>query len=420
MNEQATNVEFTLTKVFSRIADVMESRIICLYGGSSSSKTISALQYLTMWGYEARTPIVITVVGESVPVLKKSVIRDWQRVVMGGMYERGRFNKLELTYTFPNGSLLQFIPADDEARFFAMRHDVVLIDEAYNVTKGIFDQIEIRTRQQIILTWNPVSPFWGSRLEDERDDVSVIHATYKDNPYLEQSIIDALETRAKTDPNFYRVFVLGKYGSLEGLIFKEFIHWKKTDALPPVDERKRSIYVVDYGFTNDPSAILELAFSNGEFWTDEIEYKPGMFNTDIHDTIKIRALESRAKEDDEPVAPPPHEELKRVKIQTEVVADSAEPKSNAELKNMGLVVIPSVKGPDSVNFGIKTMQGFTLNVTKDSLNLIKELRNYSWAKDRHGEYTGKPVDNWNHAIDAIRYGVTHIRRKPNFGKYSVS
>jgi phage terminase large subunit len=412
------NVEFTLTKVFTRIRDVMESRIICLYGGSSSSKTISALQYLTMWGMESRTPLVLTVVGESVPVLKKSVIRDWQRVVMGGMFERRRYNKLELTYTFESGTILQFIPADDEARFFAMRHDLVMIDEAYNVSKGIFDQIEIRTRRQILLTWNPVSPFWATHLEDQRNDVSVIHATYKDNPYLEQSIIDALETRAATDPNFYRVFVLGKYGSLEGLIFKQFTHWDKCDALPPPDERKRSIYVVDYGFTNDPSAVLELAYSDGEFWIDEIEYKPGLFNSDIHDLIKYRSLPEDAKAKDD--APQTHEEFKRIKLSTEVIADSAEPKSNAELKKMGLVVIPSVKGPDSVKFGIKTMQGFKMNVTKDSLNTIKEFRNYSWTKNRDGEYIGTPVDNWNHAIDAIRYGVTHIRRKPNFGKYAVS
>ncbi len=391
------DVNFTLTKVFGRIRDNMDKRIICLYGGSSSSKTISALQYLTMWGFGGQKPIVITVVGESVPVLKKSVVRDWQRIVMGGMYERERFNKLELTYTFPNGSIMQFIPADDEARFFAMRHDVVLIDEAYNVSKGIFDQIEIRTRQQILLTWNPVSPFWATHLEDQREDVAVIHATYKDNPYLEPSIIEALESRAKTDPNFYRVFVLGKYGSLEGLIFKEFTHWVKCDEMPK--EVKRRLYVVDFGFTNDPSAILELAYSDGEFWIDEIEYKPGLFNRDIFNTIKTRMNGNP---------------------RMEVVADSSEPKSIAEIRQMGMNIIPAVKGPDSVKFGIKTMQGFKMNVTKRSLNTIKELRNYSWIKNRDGEYVGQPVDNWNHSMDAVRYGVTHVRKKPNYGNYAVS
>ena len=397
MNEQATNVEWKETGVLEQIADVADKRIICLYGGSSSSKTISALQYLTTWALECPEPLVITVIGESVPVLKKSVIRDWQRIVMRAMFDRKKYNKLELTYSFDNGSILQFIPADDEGRFLGPRHDFVLIDEAYNVTKGIFDQVEIRTRQQILLTWNPVSPFWATRLEDERDDVAVIHATYKVNPYVEQSIIDSLERRATTDPNFYRVFVLGKYGSIEGLIFKQFTHWAKCDAMPKPEDRKRTIYVVDYGFTHDPTAVLELAYSDGQFWANELVYEPGMFNSDIYALL-------------EPLAG------KR----TEVVADSAEPKSNAELRKLGLNVIPAQKGPDSVKFGIETMKGFMLNVTKDSINTIKELRNYSWKKDKHGEFSHEPIDNWNHSIDALRYGITHIRRKPNYGKYSVS
>jgi phage terminase large subunit len=128
-----------------------------------------------------------------------------------------------------------------------------------------------------------VAPFWATKLEDERDDVAVIHATYKDNPFVEASIIKALELRAKTDPNFYRVFVLGKYGSLEGVIFTEGTNWSKVDAMP--EEPKRRLFVVDYGFTHDPTFVGELAYSNGEFWVDELVYKPGMFNTEIHDVI---------------------------------------------------------------------------------------------------------------------------------------
>jgi phage terminase large subunit len=406
----------TETVVMEKLADVADKRIICLYGGSSSSKTITALQYLTLLGFGLETPVVITVIGESVPVLKKSVIRDWQRVVMGVMFDAKAFNKLELTYTFPSGSIMQFIPADDEARFFAMRHDYVMIDEAYNVVKGIFDQVEIRTREQILLTWNPVAPFWATKLEDERDDVAVIHATYKDNPFVEASIIKALELRAKTDPNFYRVFVLGKYGSLEGVIFTEGTNWSKVDAMP--EEPKRRLFVVDYGFTHDPTFVGELAYSNGEFWVDELVYKPGMFNTEIHDVIKLNRMngEAEGKEAEELT----HDVLKRFKMRDEVVADSAEPKSNAELRLYGLNVIASVKGPDSVKFGIRTMKEFKINVTKSSLNVIKEFRNYQWKKNKDGEFEEIPIDNWNHAMDAIRYGVTHVRRKPNFGSYAVS
>ena len=416
MSEPTTNVEWKETGILEKIADVADKRIICLYGGSSSSKTISALQYLTAWCLEYSEPIVVTVIGESVPVIKRSVYRDWRRVVMRGTYDPKHYNKLEMTYTFPNGSIMQFVPADDEDRFVSIRHDFVLIDEAYNVAKGIFDQVEIRTRKQVLLTWNPVSPFWATHLSDNRDDVAVIHATYHDNPFVEQSIIDSLETRSKTDPNFYRVYVLGKYGSIEGLFYKEGINWFKCETLPKADERKRTIYVVDYGFTADPSSIGELVYSDGQFWYDELEYKTGMFNTDIHDVIKLRSIPDTGDHLEEKT----HDELKRIKIRTEVVADSAEPKSNAELKGYGLNVIPSVKGPDSVMFGIKTVNSFRLNVTKGSTNTIKELRNYSRKKNKDGEYIDEPVDNWNHSMDAIRYGITHIRRKPNFGHYAVS
>ena len=417
MNEQATNVEWKETGVLEQIADVADKRIICLYGGSSSSKTISALQYLTTWCLEYPEPLIVTIVGESIPVLKKSVIRDWQRVVMRGTFDRKKYNKLELTYSFDNGSVIQFVPADDESRFLGPRQDFTLIDEAYVVSKSIFDQVEIRTRRQILLTWNPVSPFWATRLEDERDDVAVIHATYKVNPYVEQSIIDSLERRANTDPNFYRVYVLGKYGSVEGLVFRPGTNWAKCDAMPPLDERKRTVYVVDFGFTHDPTFVGELCYSDGQFWVDELVYKPGMFNTDIHDVIKLNELGGSVLSGTETMT---HETLKSVRTRTEVVADSAEPKSIAEMKGMGLNCIPSVKGPDSIKFGINTMKEFRINVTKSSLNIIKEFRNYSWQKDKHGEFTETPVDNWNHAIDAIRYGVTHIRKKPNFGSYAVS
>lgn len=388
-------IHMDTTGVFSQISANSTKRIVCLYGGSSSSKTISALQYLTMWGFAAEVPIIITVIGESVPVIRKSVFRDWQRVVMRERFDPNAYNKLENTYRFPNGSLLQFIPADDENRFFAMRHDIVLIDEAYNVNKGVFDQVEIRTRIQILLTWNPVAPFWGSRLQDERDDVAVIHATYKQNPHLEQSIIDALELRARSDPNFYRVFVLGKYGTLEGLIYLEGVHWKKCDALPK--EYKRRLFVVDYGFTRDPTAILEIRYSDGEYWVDEIEYKAGLFNTEIAAILKGRGADRLV----------------------EVVADSAEPKSNAELVNLNLNIVPAVKGPDSVKFGIRTVQGCKLNVTTNSTNTIKELRNYSNRKDRHGELVDEPIDAWNHALDAIRYGITHVHKNPTYGSYVI-
>lgn len=372
----------------------MDARIICIYGGSSASKTISALQYLTVLASSSITPLTVTIVGESLPVVKKTVLRDWQRLVMKEAFKPYKFNKVDYTYYFDNRSLFQFMSADDARRFHGIRQDFTMIDEAYNVSHEVFDQLEIRTRRQVILTWNPVSPFWATRLQDLRKDVAVIHSTYMDNPYLEQSFREALEIRAKTDPNFHRVYVLGEYGTLEGLIFKEGEHWNKCTEMP--DTYKRGLFVLDFGFTQDPTAILEIRYSDGKYWINELLYKPGMHNDEIYKFLSPLASNK------------------------EVIADAAEPKSISELRRMRLNIIPAQKGPDSVKFGISTMQSSQMMITETSDNTIKELRNYSYQKDKHGELIEKPIDAWNHSIDAIRYGITHLKQRPNYGRYSIS
>ena len=155
--------------------------------------------------------------------------------------------------------------------------------------------------------------------------------------------------------------------------------------------------MIDFGFTQDPTAILELKYSDGKYWIEELVYKRGLHNSDIYNFL-----------------------LPLAGTRTEIIADSAEPKSIAELKRMGLNAIPSQKGPDSVKFGISSMQSSKLMVTGSSINTIKEFRNYSYIKTKDGEYIDKPVDNWNHSIDAIRYGIIHLKQKPNFGHYSIS
>lgn len=369
-----------------------KNRVICCYGGSSSSKTISVLQYLTLIAIRAAESFVITIVGESIPVLKRSVIRDWQTIIMQGAWSDANFNRVELTYTFESGAIFQFVPADHEDRFMGIRQRYAMIDEAYNITKGVFDQIDIRTDGQIFLTWNPVAEFWAKDLAD-RADCAVLHSTYRDNNYLSDSIRKTLELRAKTDPNFYRVFVLGQYGTYEGLIFREGENWTKCKEIPK--EYKRRVIGLDFGFSYDPTAIVDIRYADGQFWLDELAWGTGLLNSDIGEIL----------------AP-----LGRV----EVIADSAEPKSIAELQKMRLNVKPCQKGPDSVIHGLRTLKQFRLNVTENSVNLIKELRNYSWLKTRDGNYMDRPGDSWNHGIDAVRYGVTHVRKHPRYGSYSIS
>lgn len=368
-----------LTDVYHKTVEAAKThRIIINYGGSSSSKTISVLQLLTRIAI-SRPSMRFTLVAESVPVIKKTILADWRDLVMQGLWQRHRFNKTDMIYTFVNGSTFSFVPADDDSRFHGPRQDYLMLDEAFNIKKNIFDQAEVRTRRKIFITFNPTSVFWAKELFDLQN-TAVIHSTYRDNPYVEQAVIHSLERRAKSDTNFYNVYTLGQWGSLEGVIFKEGVHWKLCDKMP--QDHKKRFYGLDFGFSVDPAAICDVIYADGQLWVRELLYRKEMLNSDI------------AKYLDEIT-----------------IADSAEPKSILELRILGKEVHPAPKGPDSVNNGLNLMKEFTINVTRDSINLIKELRNYKWAEDRHGEQLKKPVDHDNHLIDAIRYAVMHMFQK---------
>ena len=263
---------FHLTKQAAR-----KNRIIINYGGSSSSKTISVLQLLTMLAF-SKPGMRFTLVSESVPVIKKTILADWRDLVMVDIWERWRFNKTDMVYTFPNGSTFSFVPADDDSRFHGPRQDYLMLDEAFNIKKKIFDQAEVRTRRKIFITFNPTSVFWAKDLFDT-DEVAVIHSTYKDNPYVEDAVIRSLERRAKTDENFYNVYTLGQWGSLEGLIFKEGIHWKINDNFPQEFKKERN--GLDFGFSVDPAALVHVGYSDGQLWMQELLYRKEMLNSAI-------------------------------------------------------------------------------------------------------------------------------------------
>lgn len=351
------------------------SRYIIAYGGSSSSKSISILQKLTLYAL-ANKKKRITISAESLPVLKKTVLPDWKQHVMTDLYNPKALNKQDMVYTFPSGSIFQFVPADDAARWHGLRQDIVYFDELFYIKKDIYDNADIRTEFKVISSFNPVSKFW---ITDNFDDPNtyVDHSTYKDNPYLKQSIIDALEKRIKTDENFYNVYVLGKFGSLEGLIFDEGKNWNKTTDWPK--EYKKRVIAGDFGYSVDPTAILDIRFSGGIIYVKELAYKTELLNSDIAGIIKP--------------------------LETRTVFDSAEPKSIAEIRKHGVDIYPSQKGRDSINNGIDLIKQFNVKIHNSSLNLIKELRNYSWAIDRQGQQLGKPIERYNHAIDALRYGI---------------
>ena len=360
------------TKVFNRLIN-NKKRINIFYGGSSSSKTISVLQYLTLYAFKYPNKR-ITLSSESTPKMKITIIRDWIEIVMKDLFDQKSFNKTDGVYKFPNGSTFTFVGADNPERFKGPRQHIMYFDEVNHIQEEIFNQADIRTDEMVFVSFNPASKFWIEKYWDN-EDTYVDHSTYKDNPFISDDIIKALKKRELTDPNFYNVYTLGNWGNLEGLIFKEGVNWHLTNIFP--EDFKKEKYGLDFGFSIDPSAIVHLRYHDGDIYVKEILYQKGLLNSELAEYL--------------------------TDIQT--VADSAEPKSIEEIKRLGKDIIPAMKGPDSIRNGIKKIKEFNIYITRDSLNLIKEFRNYKYATNKDGENLNKPIDDWNHGIDAIRYAL---------------
>jgi len=374
-------MEMFYTPVFNQLVEeAKKNRYLILYGGSSSSKTISVLQYLTLYALKYPNKR-ITLTAESLPVIKKTIFIDWVTIVMGDLFDINSFNKSEMTYKFPNGSIFQFIPGDNPNRFHGLRQDIIYFDELYNIHESIYRQASIRTKHKVISSFNPTSVFWIKGDFDD-DDTSVLHSTYKDNPAAPSSVVGALKKMIEKDANFARVYLDGQWGNLKGLIFKEGVNWSVVDKMPATCAKR--VQGLDFGFSVDPAALVDIRYSNGEVYIDEILYQTGQLNSDINVYID-----------------------KNVKV----VCDSAEPKSIAELVKLGA---KAIKAPDKeINSGLQLMKEFKINITQNSTNLIKEFRNYKWAEDKNGEQLNKPVDAWNHGIDAIRYAVRYLFHQKN-------
>ncbi len=367
----------------------LKKRIRGVSGGTAASKTISCLLYLIDLAQSDKVPTVSSVVSESFPHLKRGAMRDWLGIMREHRYfKESRWNKTDCIYTYETGSQMEFFSADQPDKVRGPRRDRLFINEANNVPFDTFEQLEVRTREFVLLDWNPVSEFWFyTDVKDKRDDVDFIKLTYKDNEALDESIIKSIEQR-KERSGWWRVFGLGELGEAEEKIYRE---WEVIDEVP--HEARLECYGMDFGYTNDPTAIVAIYYYNGAYVFDEIAYQTGFLNKQIADIIKNQP-------------------------QAFVVADSAEPKSIDEIKGYGVVIIPSEKGRDSVKNGIQLVQDQRVYVTKRSLNILKEYRNYFWMTDRNGKILNEPDKGFGHSMDAIRYGITALLRKSQRAQFS--
>ena len=375
----ATTDLFSVLPLFDANINSTE-RTVVNQGGTSSGKTYSIMQVLFVLGMqEARQ--VITVVGQDIPNLKVGAYRDAKTIMNSNDLVTDFYptiNEGERIIKCKNGSIIEFKSYADAQDAKSGKRDYLFVNEANGISYDIYWQLAIRTRKKVFIDYNPTSRFWAHDELIGREGVELIISYHKGNRFLSEEEHQRIESIA--DPELKRVYARGKTGKIEGLVLT---NWDIVETLPSEEEWKMSCYGLDFGFTNDPSALEQVVLAHGELWIDEKLYSTGLTNPDIA---------SRAKE-------------QGVSGQQQIVADCAEPKSIRELQGFGLWVTPSPKGADSIVSGIDILKRYKIHVTRHSLGILSNLRAYKWSKDKDGNTTNKPEDKNNHGIDAIRYVV---------------
>jgi phage terminase large subunit len=366
-----------VTNVFSRNMDAYNSgmRYIVNKGSTRSSKTYSVLQLLFSVAESASSPKTISVVSESLPHLKKGCIRDFKEIVQKlDNWDEKNWNATDKIYTI-NGSTIEFFSADNPSKVHGPSRNILYINECINVDYEIYRQLAIRTTETIFLDCNPCFEFWLDEKVLTQPEVELIHSTYKDNKFLSSAQIREIESN-RNDADWWQVYGEGLTGTRQGGVMR---NWDIVEKMP--DTYKKRWLGMDFGFTNDPTAIVDIRLANGELWIDELLYEKGYDNMMIASVL---------------------EELD-IPRDTPVVADSAEPKSIREITSKGWKVEPAEKGKDSIATGISILNRYKKHITKDSVNIINEYRNYRWKTDESGNATNRPIDRYNHSIDAQRY-----------------
>lgn len=373
---------FTLTTSTRKIA-ALTKKIRAVQGGTSASKTVSILLHLIHEAQSDKEPTLTSIVSESIPHLKRGAMRDFKNILKAhGYWKDKSWNATDSIYTFETGSQIEFFSSDNGDKLRGGRRDRCFINEANNVLLDAFDQLEVRTREYVFLDWNPSIEFWfyTDILTGRPDDVDHIIVTYKDNEALSQEIIDSIESR-KNRTQWWKVYGLGQLGEVEGKVYTD---WIQIDEIP--HEARHVGRGLDFGYTNDPTAVTDIYFYNGGYILDELIYQKGMSNQEIATALKEGNILT--------------------------VADSAEPKSIDEIKKHGITIVGAEKGKDSIVHGIQLIQDQKISVTKRSVNIWREYMNYLWDKDKQtNQPLNKPESGFDHALDGVRYFMSRHLKK---------
>lgn len=361
-----------LTTSFNKIAN-LEKRIRIIQGSSSASKTYSILQKLVLQALQSKESKLISIVTDTNVNVSKGAFRDFENICEDSNIEL-QGTKHPIEYRINNWTF-EFFGLDDSRKAKGGRRDILFINEGNRVKWEIARQLIMRTREVVYIDYNPDSDFWADEKYIGKKDVDFCIVTYLDNEACPQSAIDEIESYKESDYEWYKVFGLGIKGDLfKGKVFKK---WEEVDSFPDIDNYW---FGLDFGFSNDPTAIVKTCMYNDAIYVDEILYHTELTNGDIARLLKETGYSGQP-----------------------IICDSAEPKSILELRQFGINAFGADKRPGSIMQGIDFLKRNKVYVTSRSTNIIRENKHYKWKQDKDGNYMNQPMDWMNHQIDSIRY-----------------
>jgi phage terminase large subunit len=381
-------IKLKTNKVFKQL-ETSTAKIVVQQGGTRSGKTFNILLWIIFSYCERNEGKIITICRKSFPALRGTVMRDFFQIIKDHeIYTEDAHSKSNNEYTI-NKNTIEFISLDMPQKIRGRKRDLLFCNEANELTQEDWTQLLFRTNEKVILDYNPSEEFhWIYDQVLPRKDVDFFQTTYKDNPFLGDVIKEEIERLRGVDENYWRVYGLGERGQARSLVYT----FQTCKEIPK--EAKLVSYGLDFGYSSDPTSLVRTYLLEDNMYVDELLYRTGMTNQDIANEMKVLGLDRS----------------------NEIYADSAEPKSIEEIYRMGWNVKPTIKG--SINIGIDIIRRYKLHATESSYNLIKELRNYKFIEDKNGHMTNKPVDNFNHALDALRYSVVNKISQSHLGRYS--
>ena len=370
-----------------------DTRIVVNQGGTRSSKTYSLAQLIILKALQERGK-VYTICRKTLPALKGTAYRDVMSILEeNNLYNPENHNKSELTYKL-NGNDIEFISVDMPQKIRGRKRHVLWLNEANEFSFEDWVQLSLRTTENIYLDFNPSDPYsWIYDKVMNREDCTFIKSTYLDNPFLPEETIKEIERLKELDSNYWKIYGLGDMAQPTETIFRQF---EIANNIPL--ESNLIAIGMDFGYSNDPTAIAEVYKLNDNLYINELIYSKGLTNQDIAE--KLREL--------------------NITRQTEIIADSAEPKSIEELHRLGYNIKGAKKGADSINMGIDVLRRFKINITKNSTNAINEFKHYKWLTDKNGHIVNKPATNQkDHLLDAIRYVALNKLMTNYSGQYYI-